>query len=119
MWLYFLPPSDATHTFPLRIDSFGLTNYAGLGATLILLLLLSLSNDASLRAFGANRWKSLQRWNYVCAILTVAHGLVYQILEKRMVGFVVTFAAIVLVALAIQLAGFSTVKRQKKSVKEF
>ena len=25
MWLYFLPPADATYAFPLRIDAFGLT----------------------------------------------------------------------------------------------
>jgi sulfoxide reductase heme-binding subunit YedZ len=114
MWLYFLPPADAHYTFPIRIDPFGLTNYAGLGATLILLLLLSLSNDASLRAFGAVRWKSLQRWNYACAILTVAHGAVFQIMEKRTVGFVLAFAAIVLLVLAMQFAGFRAVRKQKK-----
>jgi sulfoxide reductase heme-binding subunit YedZ len=113
MWLYFLPPADATYTFPMRIDPFGLTNYAGLGAILILLLLLFLSNDASLRALGARRWKSLQRWNYAGAVLVVAHGLVYQILEKRTVGFIVVGATIVLFALAMQFAGFSTGKKQR------
>jgi DMSO/TMAO reductase YedYZ heme-binding membrane subunit len=111
MWLYFLPPADATYTFPLRIDPFGLTNYAGLGATLILLLLLSLSNDASLRSLGASRWKSLQRWNYAGALLVAAHGTVYQILEKRAAGFIVAFAALVLLALAMQLAGFRMGKK--------
>lgn len=114
MWQYFLPPPDATYRFPLRIDPFGLTNYAGLFATMILLLLLSLSNDASLRALGADRWKSLQRWNYAYAILTVAHGVVYQILEKRMAGFVAAFAAIVLLALAMQFAGFRVEKTRTR-----
>lgn len=111
-WLYFLPPADASYTFPLRIDPFGLTNYAGLVATLILLLLLSLSNNASLRSLGASRWKSLQRWNYAGALLVAAHGVVYQILEKRTVGFVVAFAAIALLALAMQFAGFRVGKRK-------
>ena len=113
-WLYFLPPPDAADTFLLRIDPFGLTNYAGLGATLILLLLLSLSNNASLRALGASRWKSLQRWNYAAALLVAAHGTVYQIIEKRTAGFVAAFAAVVLLALAMQLAGFSMVKKIKQ-----
>ena len=112
MWLYFLPPADATYTFPLRIDAFGLTNYAGLGATLILLLLLSLSNNASLRSLGASRWKSLQRWNYAGALLVVAHGAVYQIIEKRTMALIVAFAAITLLALAMQFAGFSMAKKK-------
>lgn len=112
MWLYFLPPADATYTFPMRIDPFGLTNYMGLGAILILLLLLFLSNDASLRALGTRRWKSLQRWNYAGAVLVVTHGLVYQILEKRTVGFIVACAAIVLFALAMQFAGFRMGKKR-------
>ena len=114
MWLYFLPPAEATYTFPMRIDLFGLTNYAGLGATLILLLLLSLSNNASLRSLGATRWKFLQRWNYAGALLVVAHGIVYQILEKRTVGFVVAFAAISLLALTMQFAGFTMVKKEMR-----
>ena len=113
-WLYFLPPADAAYTFPLRIDPFGLTNYAGLAATLILLLLLSLSSNAALRSLGASRWKSLQRWNYAGALLVAAHGVVYQILEKRTVGFVVAFAAIVLLALAMQFAGFRIGKNRRK-----
>jgi DMSO/TMAO reductase YedYZ heme-binding membrane subunit len=104
----------APYNLPLRIDSFGLSNYAGLGATLILLLLLTLSNNATLRALGASRWKSLQRWNYAGALLVVAHGAVYQIIEKRAAGFVVAFAAIVLFGLAMQFAGFSMVRKQKK-----
>ena len=112
MLLYFLPPPNATYRFPLRIDLAGLTNYAGLGSTLILLLLLVLSNNASLRALGASRWKSLQRWNYAAAILMVAHGVVYQILEKRTMPFIVAFAAIVLLTLAMQFAGFRKKKTQ-------
>ena len=113
MWLYFLPSPDGAYNFPLRIDPFGLTNYAGLGATLILVLLLALSSNAALRSLGARKWKSLQRWNYLGAVLVVAHGAVYQILEKRTAGFVVAFAGIGLLALVMQVAGFSKVKKQK------
>lgn len=109
-WLYFLPPPDAGTSFPLRIDAFGLTNHAGLLAGLLFLMLLALSNNASLRALGAMRWKSFQRWNYALALLVFAHGAVYQLLEKRVAGFVVAFAAISLVVLTLQFAGI--VKRK-------
>lgn len=112
-WLYFLPPPDTAYHFPLRIDPFGLTNYAGLAAGLILLMLLTLSNNASLRALGAVRWKRLQRWNYAAAGLVVGHGAVYQILDKRLMGFVLTFGIAVLLALSLQLSGF--VAARKKS----
>ena len=106
MWLYFVPEHPSR--FPLRIDIFGLTNYAGLAATLILLLLLTLSNDVSLRALGGVRWKSLQRWNYVLAILVVGHGAVFQYIEGRKPAYIAACAVIVLATLAMQVAGLRT-----------
>ena len=105
-WLYFLPPPEAHSLFPVRLDPFGLTNYAGLIATVIFVMLLCLSNNASLRALGAKRWKFLQRWNYAAAVLVFLHGWVYQILEKRDLGFVLVFTTLVLIAVAVQVAGF-------------
>lgn len=110
MWLYFLPPPDASYRFPLRIDLAGLSHWVGLFATFILLLLLFLSNDASLGRYGARRWKSLQRWNYAGAILVVAHGFSYQYLERRTLDFIVVYTAIVLLVMAMQYAGYRAVK---------
>ena len=104
-WLYFVPPPDMAFRFPLRIDAFGLSNYAGLAAGLILLMLLALSSNAALRALGALRWKRLQRWNYAVAALTVAHGALYQLLEKRSAGLVAAFVVIVLLTLTLQCSG--------------
>ena len=104
-WLYFVPPPDAAYRFPLRVDAFGLSNYAGLAAGLILLMLLALSNNAALRSLGALRWKRLQRWNYAVAGLTVVHGALYQLLEKRTAVLVTAFAFIVLMTLALQCSG--------------
>jgi methionine sulfoxide reductase heme-binding subunit len=109
MWLYFVP--ETWRSFPLRLDLFGFTNYAGLAATLILVLLLALSNDASLRALGPARWKSLQRWNYAGAALVVAHGIVYMVLEKRTPAFIAAFAVLVLLAAGLQLAGYRAVSQ--------
>ena len=44
--------------------------------------------------------------------MVAAHGVVYQILEKRTAGFVVVFAAIVLLVLAMQAAGFRAGKKK-------
>ena len=112
-WLYFLPPPDAVFPYSLRIVAFGLTNYAGLAAGLILLMLLTLSNNTSLRALGAVRWKRLQRWNYAVAALVVGHGAVYLLLEKRAPGFVAVFIAVALLTLVLQFAGFRMGKFQK------
>jgi sulfoxide reductase heme-binding subunit YedZ len=110
MWLYFLPPPEVHSIFPVRVDPFGLTNYAGLVAVVIFAMLLCLSNNASLRVLGGKRWKSLQRWNYAAAVLVLLHGWVYQILEKRDLAFVLVFAILVLVVLTFQLAGFRRVR---------
>ena len=106
MWLYFLLPPEEYSVFPVRLDRYGLTNYAGLIATVIFVMLLCLSSNASLRALGATRWKFLQRWNYAAAALVCLHGGVYQFLEKRDPGFVLVFIIIVVVALTAQFAGF-------------
>lgn len=109
-WLYFIPPPEARAFLPVRVDPFGLTNHAGLIATVVFIMLLCLSNNASIRALGAKRWKFLQRWNYAAAILVCLHGWVYQILEKREPAFVLVFTIVVLIVFAFQLAGFRRIR---------
>jgi sulfoxide reductase heme-binding subunit YedZ len=105
-WLYFVFPPGGRHAVPIRYDAFGIANYAGLLATLVLLLLLALSNDASLRALGPSRWKALQRWNYAGFALTVLHGVIYQVMEKRVLPVALAFAAGVAIVAGAQLAGY-------------
>src|SRR5690349_21408029 len=45
-WLYYVYEKMDEHLVPLRHDIFGLSNFTGLFAALILLLLLATSNDA-------------------------------------------------------------------------
>lgn len=106
---YFI--NDAGH---LWTDAFGLANYSGLLATLIVAALLTTSNDVSLRYFGRGRWKSIQRWNYIFALLAVLHGFVYQIVEKRLMPYGFIFGVIVLWIAAIQFAGFQMKQRETK-----
>lgn len=103
-WNYFLY-SDGDHRIPLRADVFGFANWTGLAAGLVLVLLLAISNDASLRALGTKRWKSWQRWTYGAAALTVAHALAYQIVADQEPRWMVLFSLITITVLAIQLDG--------------
>ena len=109
MWLYFV---DDNHH--LRKDAFGFGNYTGAVAALVLILLLALSNDMSLRELGIARWKSLQRWAYVAIVVTLAHGIAYQEIETRGVQFRVLLYVIIGILLGLQIAG--VVKYRKRAV---
>jgi sulfoxide reductase heme-binding subunit YedZ len=103
-WKYFLYP-DGEHVVPLRHDLFGFANWTGLAAGLLLVLLLAISNDLSLRALGTRRWKAWQRWTYWAAALTVAHALAYQIPTKNHARWIVAFLLVTVIVLAMQLDG--------------
>ena len=68
---------------PFRLDAFGLTNHVGLAAAILLAGLALISSDKWLGRLGPIRWKRLQRFALVAVGFTVAHGLVYQVLEGR------------------------------------
>lgn len=64
----------------------------------LFLVLLLLSNNRSLRRLGPARWKQLQGVSMTAFTLTVAHGVVFQVIERRTGGWL---AALVVVAAAI------------------
>jgi sulfoxide reductase heme-binding subunit YedZ len=100
VWLYFSKP----------LERFGFANYTGLAATLVLAMLLALSNDLSMRRLGGRRWKSLHRLNYALFALVVVHGAVYQWLESRAALVVALFGLIAMAVVALQAAGFRTIR---------
>jgi sulfoxide reductase heme-binding subunit YedZ len=102
-WTYFL--DENARLIPVRADLFGLANYTGLVGTIVLALLLVISNDLSLRQLGTSRWKAVQRWNYVGGVMVVVHGVAYQIIENRAIPLVATFTSICVLTLVVQLAG--------------
>ena len=108
MWMYFF---KQIHPLKLQNTQFGLANYTGLVAALLLLLLVAISNDISLRMLGTRKWKSWQRWTYATAFLTVLHGALFQLIEKRQTAWVCIFAIVTLTTLGIQAAGFFKVRR--------
>ncbi len=109
-WLYFVNDHHK-----LRRDLFGFGNYTGLIATLIFTLLLALSNDLSLGKLGAKRWKSLQRWVYAAGILTAAHAIAYQQIEKRILPFQAAMYALFAVLVIFQLVGVARLRQAKSA----
>ena len=69
---YFFAPNGDVLT-----DSFGLGNWTGLAATVIVVGLLAISSDWALRKLKAGPWKWLQRLNYFFFALVVAHAVFY------------------------------------------
>ena len=104
-YLYWLHEVPGTTRLALRHDLFGAANFAGLGAVVVAVCLLGLSNDRSLSALGARRWKKMQRSNYALFGLVVLHGAAYQVTERRTPAFVVAFLLLSLGAVSLQLAG--------------
>lgn len=109
-WLYFVDEH-----FRVRHDLFGFANDTGTLAALLFLLLLAISNDLSLRRFGVRKWKSLQRWTYAAAALTVLHAVAYQNVEKRQAAYEAGLWTIVALMLTLQLAGWWRTKRKLRT----
>jgi sulfoxide reductase heme-binding subunit YedZ len=103
-WLYYLyGPTE--HHRGIRHDLFGLANYTGALGTLILIVLLATSNDFSLRRFGKQTWKRLQRWNYAVFALIAVHSFAFQGVETQKRQWVLTVAMCVFAAIALQISG--------------
>jgi sulfoxide reductase heme-binding subunit YedZ len=63
-------------------NPFGMGNWTGLAATVLVVLLLVVSTDRMLREIKSRRWKDLQRLNYTLFALVVVHALFYGVLER-------------------------------------
>ena len=116
-WLYYIYENwPDKHVQPFRHDLFGLGNFSGLFAALILLALLATSNDASLRLPGTPGWKQLQRWNYAAFALIAVHTLTYQwgIKQPSLPWVMLAFAAIAATAV-LQYTGYERRKYSTKS----
>ncbi len=102
MWMYFF---KRLHPLHIQNNAFGAANYTGLLAALLFVMLLAISNDASLRSMGARRWKSWQRWAYAAAALTVVHAVIFQSVETRHLPWRAVLYLEIGLALALQVAG--------------
>jgi sulfoxide reductase heme-binding subunit YedZ len=100
--------SDGT----LQLNSFGLGNWTGLAATLIVLGLLAISSDLALRKLKAGRWKWLQRLNYALFALVVAHAFFYGALLRLTSPFTLLLGLSVIAVFVGQAAGVWLWKRR-------
>lgn len=107
IWLYFFKRVEGEGAFKLRADLFGAANYFGLAATVILLILLLLSNDLSLKLLKPSRWKMFQRWNYILFLTVLIHAVMYQSIENRMLPVVTVFCIIMIIPVIGQVVGFT------------
>lgn len=114
IWLYFFKAIQGDDSYKLRSDLFGFSNYTGLIAGLLLVVLLALSNDISLKWLRSKQWKSIQRWNYVLFALVLAHSIMYQIIEKRIAVIIILFSVIMLLPVIGQSIGITITRKNKK-----
>jgi methionine sulfoxide reductase heme-binding subunit len=86
-------------------SSFGLGNWTGLAALVLVVGLLALSTDRSLGELKASRWKSLQRLNYALFALVVLHAFFYGALLHATSPFTLLLSCIVAAVFLGQAAG--------------
>ncbi|KPV51244.1 hypothetical protein SE17_22335 [Kouleothrix aurantiaca] len=97
---YFFVPDGSP-----RLNSFGLGNWTGLAATVIVVGLLALSSDFALRKLKARTWKNLQRLNYALFALVIAHAFFYGALLRTTSPFTLLLALSVIAVFAGQAVG--------------
>jgi DMSO/TMAO reductase YedYZ heme-binding membrane subunit len=93
-------------------NSFGLGNWTGLAALVIVAGLLALSNDAALRKLKAKRWKRLQRLNYALFALVIAHAFFYGALVRTDSPYTMLLLLSVVAAFVGQVVGYGLYRRR-------
>jgi sulfoxide reductase heme-binding subunit YedZ len=93
-------------------NSFGLGNWTGLAALVIVVGLLAISTDRSLRELKAKRWKNLQRLNYALFALVVLHAFFYGALLRMTSPFTLVLVFTVVAVFVGQLAGIWLFRRR-------
>jgi methionine sulfoxide reductase heme-binding subunit len=92
--------------------SFGLGNWTGLAATVILVALLATSSDFALRKLKAKRWKRIQRLNYALFALVIAHAFFYGVLLRTDSPYTLLLLLGVIAVLVGQAAGVWLYRRR-------
>jgi hypothetical protein len=96
-------------------NSFGLGNWTGLAALVIVVGLLALSTDGALRELKARRWKRLQRLNYALFALVVLHAYFYGALLRSTSPFTLLLLVIVTAVFLGQATGIWLWRRRRRS----
>lgn len=94
------------------VTSFGLGNWTGLAATVIVVGLLVTSSDVALRKLGARRWKRIQRLNYTLFALVIAHAFFYGALLRTTSPFTYLLLISLAAVVVVQAAGIWVWRRK-------
>lgn len=105
---------DQEGNWQLALNLFGVSNIVGLWGTVVLVVLLVLSNDISLRVMKGKIWKSIQRLNYVLAVLVIAHTIGYQNVVNREGVMTLLVVSLAIVVLVFQLLGLNVYRRRQQ-----
>lgn len=105
-WLYFLVETDSGRA--IRLDKFGLANYTGLIAAMIIILLLATSNDKMIKMLGPGKWKNIQRLSYLMFILVLFHAYFYNGAEHLLL-----YVPVIITITGMQIAGIILHRRYR------
>lgn len=97
---YFVAPDGSPLT-----NSFGLGNWTGLAALVIVVGLLTISSDFALRRLKAGPWKWIQRLNYALFALVILHAFFYGALLRATSPFTLLLGLSVIVVFVGQAVG--------------
>jgi sulfoxide reductase heme-binding subunit YedZ len=100
------------------LNSFGLGNWTGLLAIVIVVGLLTISSDLALRTLKARTWKWLQRFNYATFALVVFHAFFYGALLRVTSPFTVLLLIAVIAVSFGQALGIWLWRRRQFSPRE-
>jgi methionine sulfoxide reductase heme-binding subunit len=110
-WLYFL--EEINNSYRIRLDKFGISNYTGLAAALIILILLVVSNDLSIEKLKALRWKNIQRFSYVMFVFIVLHSILYRVGANNNHLIYYLYLPLFLTILCLQILGIRLVLKNR------
>jgi methionine sulfoxide reductase heme-binding subunit len=102
-WQYFLNKTEVGYS--IRLDNFGLANYTGLVSTLIIILLLIISNDYLLKKLNPNKWKNIQRLSYLMFILIIIHCYFYRIGKENLNLIYFFYLPLITIVVTFQMIG--------------
>lgn len=112
LFFFFAPTDDGG--IRLLLNRFGIANWLGAAATLILIVLLITSNTLSLRLLKGKRWKLLQRFNYALAVLALIHTLLFQGNGQRQSIFMNVVLLTSLTVIVIQWYGSNLYRARRR-----
>lgn len=102
----------------LLTNSFGFGNWTGLAATVIVVGLLVISTDRTMRELSGKRWKRLQRLNYILFALVVAHAVFYGALNRMTSPLTLLLIFTVVAVLVGQAVGIRVWRRKQKELEK-